>query len=61
MRNCRLYKDKNFFNEKILSTLNLMRRRGPDNQSLKIEHKSCDINLLHSRLNKDLHPNQSTF
>ena len=52
-------KDKNFFNEKkILSTLNLMRRRGPDNQSFKkIEHKSCDINLLHSRLNIiDLHP-----
>ena len=52
-------KEKNFFNEKkILSTLDLMSRRGPDNQSFKkIEHKSCDINLLHSRLNIiDLHP-----
>ena len=52
-------KDKNFFTEKkILLTLNLMKRRGPDNQSLKkIKTLDSEIGLLHSRLNIiDLHP-----
>lgn len=52
-------KDKNFFNEKkILNLLNLMKRRGPDNQSFKKINKSTtEIGLLHSRLNIiDLHP-----
>lgn len=52
-------KDKNFFTEKkVFSTLNLMKRRGPDNQSLKkIKTLDCEISLLHSRLNIiDLHP-----
>ncbi len=52
-------KEQNLINEKqIKDTLNLMKRRGPDNTDYKkINYSNCEINLLHSRLNIiDLHP-----
>ena len=52
-------KEPNLVSEKqVKETLNLMKRRGPDNlSSKKISYTDCEINLLHSRLNIiDLHP-----
>ena len=46
-------KEPNLVSEKqVKETLNLMKRRGPDNlSSKKISYTDCEINLLHSRLN----------